>query len=105
MLKSPRDPREAKVLVRLECGVLMSMFVMQIGVLVVTCAVQSCWVRDYESVEAEREAWSRKRNQRIAKVQQECMENANKICEMKDKEFDDKIKNNYGQWVKNDFEG
>ncbi|KAH0653117.1 hypothetical protein KY290_031403 [Solanum tuberosum] len=77
MLKSPRDPREAK----------------------------SCWVRDYESVEAEREAWSRKRNQRIAKVQQECMENANKICEMKDKEFDDKIKNKYGQWVKNDFEG
>ncbi|KAK4713751.1 hypothetical protein R3W88_019658 [Solanum pinnatisectum] len=105
MLKSPRDPREAKVLVRLECGVLMSMFVMQIGVLIVTCAVQSCWVRDYESVEAEREAWSRKRNQRIAKVQQECMENANKICEMKDKEFDDKVKNKYGQWVKNDFEG
>ncbi|KAL0308425.1 UNVERIFIED_CONTAM: hypothetical protein Sradi_5784800 [Sesamum radiatum] len=32
MLKSPRDPREAKLLVRLECGVLMAMFVMQLAV-------------------------------------------------------------------------
>ncbi|KAK4368588.1 hypothetical protein RND71_012380 [Anisodus tanguticus] len=104
ILKSPRDPREAKVLVRLECGVLMAMFVIQLGVLVLTCAVQSCWVRDYEGLEAEREAWSRKRNQRIAKVQEESMENATKISEMKAKELDDKIKNKYGQWVKNDFE-
>lgn len=105
MLKSPRDPREAKVLVRLECGVLMAMFVMQLGVLVLTCAVQSCWVRDYEGLEAEREAWSRKRNQRIAKVQEESMANATKISEMKAKELDEKIKNKYGQWVKTDFEG
>ncbi|XP_052182273.1 uncharacterized protein LOC127794967 [Diospyros lotus] len=105
MLKSPRDPREAKLLVRLECGILMAMFVVQVGVLILTCAVHSCWVREYEGLEAEREATARKRSRRMAKVQEESMENAAKIAEMKAKELDEKMKNKYGQWVKTDFEG
>ena len=99
MLKSERDPREAKLLVRLECGVLMAMFVVQLGVLILTCAVHSCWVREYEGLEAEREVMARKRSQRIAKVQEESMANAEKLSEIKAKEFDEKMKSKYGQWV------
>ncbi|CAK9138511.1 unnamed protein product [Ilex paraguariensis] len=105
MLESPRDPKEAKLLVRLECGTLVSMFVMQLGVLILTCAVHSCWVREYEGLEAEREAIARKRSRRIARVQEESMENATKIGEIKAKELDEKMKGKYGQWVKTDFEG
>ncbi|KAK6139707.1 hypothetical protein DH2020_026551 [Rehmannia glutinosa] len=105
MFKSPRDPREAKVLVRLECGVLMAMFVMQLGVLVVCCVVHNCWVREYEGLEAEREATAKKRRQKIARVEEESMANAAKIAELKNREFDEKMKNKYGQWMKNDFEG
>ncbi|PSS02023.1 Protein doublesex like [Actinidia chinensis var. chinensis] len=105
LLKSPRDPREAKVLVRLECGILMAMFVMQFGVLIMTCAVHSCWVREYEGLEAEREVSAKKRSRRIARVQEESMANAAKIAEVKAKELDERVKNKYGQWVKTDFEG
>ncbi|KAL6974609.1 hypothetical protein U1Q18_028792 [Sarracenia purpurea var. burkii] len=106
MLKSPRDPREAKVLVRLECGVLMAMFVMQVGVLILTCAVHSCWVKEYESLEAEREVTAKKRNRRIARVQEE-ESISDKIADIKGKELDEKTKtkSNYGQWAKTDFEG
>lgn len=102
MLKSPRDPREAKVLVRLECGVLMAMFVMQLGVLLLSCVVQSCWVREYEGLEAEREATARKRRQKIARVQEESAANAERIAEVKNREFDEKMINKYGKWMKND---
>ncbi|KAI3443560.1 hypothetical protein Pfo_000225 [Paulownia fortunei] len=105
MFKSPRDPREAKVLVRLECGVLMAMFVMQLGVLILSCAVHSCWVREYEGLEAEREATAKKRQQKISRVQEESMANAAKIAELKSRELDEKMKNKYGKWMKNDFEG
>ncbi|KAM3741536.1 hypothetical protein ACB098_07G002600 [Castanea mollissima] len=105
LLKSTRDPKEAKLLVRLECGVLMAMFLMQLVVLVLSCAVHSCWLREYEGLEAEREAMARKRSRRIAKVQEESMANVAKISEVKAKELDDKMKSKYGQWVKTDFEG
>ncbi|XP_059634737.1 uncharacterized protein LOC132277048 [Cornus florida] len=105
MIKSNRDPREAKLLVRLECGILMAMFIMQLGVLVLACAVHSCWVREYEGLEAEREVTAKKRSRRIARVQEESMANAAKIAEIKAKELDEKMKNKYGQWVKTDFEG
>lgn len=106
MLKSPRDPKEAKLLVRLECGVLMAMLMMQMVVLVLSCVVQSCWVREYEGLEAEREAMTKKRSRRIAKVQEESIENAAKIAEVKAKDLDEKMKNKYGQWVKTgEFEG
>lgn len=104
LLKSPRDPKEAKLLVRLECGVLMAMLMMQMVVLMLSCVVQSCWVREYEGLEAEREAMTKKRSRRIAKVQEESMENAAKIAEIKAKEFDEKMKNKYGQRVKPEFE-
>lgn len=102
MLKSRRDPREAKVLVRLECGVLMAMFVMQLGVLLLSCVVHSCWVREYEGLEAEREATSKKRRQKIARVQEESAANAERIAEVKNREFDEKMINKYGKWMKND---
>lgn len=53
MLKSQRDPREAMALVRLECGVFMVMFVLQIGVLCFTCAVNRCRVKKYETLDKE----------------------------------------------------
>lgn len=105
MLKSPRDPREAKLLIRLECGVLMAMFVMQLGVLMLTCAVHSCLVREYEGLEADREALEKKRSMRISKVQEESMANAAKLAEVKSKELDEKVKSKYGQWMKTEFEG
>lgn len=105
MLKSTRDPKEAKVLVRLECGALMAMCMLQFVVLMLSCAVHSCWVKDYEELEAEKEVIARKRSRKIAKVQEESMANATKIAEVKDKEFDEKMKSKYGQWVKTDFEG
>ncbi|CAK9144177.1 unnamed protein product [Ilex paraguariensis] len=105
MLKSPRDPKEAKLLVRLECGILLSMFVMQLGVLIVTCAVHSRWVREYQGLEAEGEATARKRSQRIAQVQEESLENTTKIAKVKAKQLDEKMKSKYWQWVKTDFEG
>ncbi|PSS15464.1 E-Cad/CTF3 like [Actinidia chinensis var. chinensis] len=36
-----------------------AMFVMQFGALIMTCAVHSCWVREYEGLEAERERGER----------------------------------------------
>lgn len=104
MLKSPRDPREAKVLVRLECGALMAMFVMQMAVALLCCVVQSCWVREYEGLEAEREATEEKRRRRIARVQEESMANAAMIAELRGKELEEKMKSKYGAWGKNDSE-
>ncbi|KAF5748425.1 hypothetical protein HS088_TW04G00379 [Tripterygium wilfordii] len=104
-IKSPRDPREAKLFVRLECGVLMAMFLVQFVVLVLSCAVHACWMREYEGLEAERDATARKRSRRIARVQEEAVANAAKIADVKAKELDDKMKNKYGQWIKTDFEG
>lgn len=96
MIKSPRDPREAKLLVRLECGVLMAMFLVDLVVLVLNCAVHSCWMREYEGLEAEREATARKRNRRIARVQEEAIANAAKIADVKAKEMEEKMKSKYG---------
>ncbi|XP_057536668.1 uncharacterized protein LOC130814572 [Amaranthus tricolor] len=62
MLISSRDPREAKVLVRLECGILMAMFMLQVMVLVLTCAIHRCSVREYEELEVEREKTTRKQS-------------------------------------------
>lgn len=104
MLKSARDPKEAKLLVRLECGALMAMCMLQLVVLLLSCAVHSCWVKDYEELEAEKEASARKRSRRIARVQEESMANATKVADIKGKEFDEKVKSKYGQWVKTDFE-
>lgn len=83
----------------------MAMFLMQLVLLVLSCAVHSCWVREYEGLEAEREASERKRSKRIAKVQEESMANAAKIAEIKAKELDEKMKSKYVQWVKTDFSG
>ncbi|XP_023756735.1 uncharacterized protein LOC111905273 [Lactuca sativa] len=63
MLKSPRDPREAMALVRVECGVLVAMFVLQVGVFCLSCGVHWCWVRKYEGMEA---AMRRSRSRRVA---------------------------------------
>ncbi|KAL5768524.1 hypothetical protein ACOSP7_015069 [Xanthoceras sorbifolium] len=105
LLKSPRDPKEAKVLVRLECGILMAMLLIQLLVLVLSCVIYSCWVKEYEEIEAEKEASARKRSRRIARVQEESMANAVKIQEVKARELDEKMKSKYGQWVKTDFDG
>ncbi|KAL2251042.1 uncharacterized protein LOC105173678 [Sesamum indicum] len=105
MLKSPRDPREAKLLVRLECGVLMAMFVMQLAVALLCCVVHSCWVREYRGLEAERDATAEKRRRKIARVQEESMANAARIAEVRGMELEEKMKSKYGAWGKNDVEG
>lgn len=87
MLKSPRDPRESKFLVRVECAVLMAMFVMQIGILILSCAMRNCCVGDYEAEKGRRN---------FARVQEET------VAEGKDKEMGEKMK--YGKLTKNDFE-
>lgn len=90
---------------KMECGALLSMFLLQLVVLVLTCTLQSCWVREYEGWEAEREGTARRRSRRMARVQEESMANAAKITEVRAKELDDKMKSKYGQWIKTDFEG
>lgn len=77
---------------------------LQFVVLVLSCVVHSCLVKDYEELEAEKESLARRRSRRIAKVQEESTANIIKIDEIKDKEFDDKITSKYGQWVKTDFQ-
>nr|XP_043627277.1 uncharacterized protein LOC122598862 [Erigeron canadensis] len=67
MLKSPRDPREAMVLVRLECGVLIVMFVMQLGVLCLTYTTNCCLAREYEPV-------TKKKSTRVAAESMKGME-------------------------------
>ncbi|KAL8493069.1 hypothetical protein ACS0TY_024328 [Phlomoides rotata] len=53
IMKSARDPREAKLLVRLECRILMAIFVMHMGILILSCVVRNCCVREYEELEPE----------------------------------------------------
>lgn len=105
LLEPARSAREARILVKMECGALLSMFLLQLVVLVLTCTLQSCWVREYEGWEAEREETARRRNRRMARVQEESMANAAKITEVRAKELDEKMKSKYGQWIKTDFEG
>ncbi|XP_058079625.1 uncharacterized protein LOC131227823 [Magnolia sinica] len=105
LLKPDKSPKEARILAKTACGILLSMFLLQLMVLVATCVVQSCWVREYEGLEAEREETARRRGRRMARVQEESMANAAKIAEVREKEMDEKMKSRYGQWVKTDFEG
>lgn len=99
LLKSKRDPKESKVLARVECGVLMSMFVVQLGVVILTCAVRSCCF-----LESDREVeMGRKRSQRkVQQVEEEQSMNNTSIIngdEVKGKEFGEMMKSKYGQWV------
>ncbi|KAK6944746.1 hypothetical protein RJ641_025848 [Dillenia turbinata] len=87
ILKSPRDPREAKVLVRVEYGVFMSMFVMQLMVLALTCAVQSYRVREYKDCKQRERLVARKRSRRIVEVQEESIANAAKMAVCKASRF------------------
>ena len=54
-------------------------------------AVQSCWVREYEGLDAEREVVAKKQSWRVAQVQEESMANAEKIKEIKAKELEEKM--------------
>lgn len=78
---------------------MMAMLVTQLGILVLRCAVQSCWVREYEGLEAEREAGNEKRRRRMARVQEESMA---RIAEMKI--GDEKMKKNLEYEGRNDFD-
>lgn len=109
MLKPAGHPKEAKLLVRVQCGILMAMLLMELALLVLDFAVHSCWVREYEGLESEKEAVLRKRR-RMARVQgEEIIAIASKVAEPKSntKDFDEKNlkRSKYGQWVKTDFEG
>lgn len=90
---------------KMECGALLSMFLLQLVVLVLTCMLQSCWVREYEGWEAEKEESARRTSRRMVRVQEESMLNATNIPEVRTKELDEKMKSKCGQWIKTDFEG
>ncbi|XP_073105298.1 uncharacterized protein [Elaeis guineensis] len=105
LLSSARSLREQKVLLKLEEGMILGMFMVQSAVLVSACIIQRWWVREYEGVEAEREVIARKRSRRMARVQEEAMANAAAMAEVKARALDEKMKNKYGQWMKNDIEG
>ncbi|XP_072988385.1 uncharacterized protein [Typha latifolia] len=100
-----RSQREQWVLLTLEEVLLLGMLLVQSIVLISTCVVQKWWAREYEEVEAEREMAAKKRSRRMARVQEEAMANADAMAELKARELDEKMKNKYGQWMKNDLEG
>lgn len=99
MFRSSRDPREAKLLVRLECGTLMAMVLVQVVVLVLTWMVQGCWLREYEELEAEREATERKRR---AKTEEPAPTYTVKAPAVKTSKVGDE---KMVKWVKTEFEG
>lgn len=66
MLNSACDPKNAKVFVRLECGILMAMCILQFVVLMINCAVCCSWVKDNEDLEAKLEAMKIKMSRKIA---------------------------------------
>ncbi|KAL5697513.1 hypothetical protein ACHQM5_028646 [Ranunculus cassubicifolius] len=98
-INSTRDPKEAKVLIRMECGALMGMVMMQLSVLLLSLILHCCWVREYQGLENVKEEYAKKRSRNMARVQEESMVNAAKIAEVRAKELDEKMKNKYGQWV------
>ncbi|CAD5177953.1 unnamed protein product [Musa acuminata subsp. malaccensis] len=106
LLGSARSRREQRALAKVEEALLLGMFLVQSLELVAACAVQRWWARQFEEVEAEREASVRKRSRRMARVQEEAIANAAAMAEAKARELEEKMRaNNKGQWVKNDFEG
>ncbi|MQL73665.1 hypothetical protein Taro_006006 [Colocasia esculenta] len=102
LLASRRSPRETRFLFRAEEGALAAMFLVQSLVLMLSCALQSCWVREYEGLEAEREVAARKRSRRMARVQEESLANAAAMAELKEKEVENKMRNMYVQWARAD---
>ncbi|CAL9100241.1 unnamed protein product [Musa textilis] len=102
LLGSDRSRKEQRVLMKVEEALLLGMFLVQSLVLVSACAVQRWWLRQYEEVEAEREASARKRNRRMARVQEEAIANAEAVA----RELEEKTRRGkQGRWAKNDFEG
>ncbi|KAI6668583.1 hypothetical protein NL676_010861 [Syzygium grande] len=67
---------------------MMAMLLMELVVLVQTCTVHSCWVREYEGFCLERNALEKKRSMKIAKVREESMANTAKMAEVKSKDLD-----------------
>ena len=61
----------------------MAILMLQIVVLVLSCAVHSCWVKEYQELEAKAETSARRRSKRMARVQEEAMVNVSKIEEVK----------------------
>ncbi|OWM77312.1 hypothetical protein CDL15_Pgr028949 [Punica granatum] len=88
LFRSTRDPREANLLVRLECGVLMAMVLLQAVVLALTWMVACCWVKEYDELEAEREATERKLSRR-AKVEDSSLSYKAKITDINTKKVNE----------------
>lgn len=105
MVASQRSPGETRFLLRLEAAALISMFVVQSAALILSCAVRSCWLRDYEGAAAERERAAWRRSRRMARVQEESLANAAAMGEVKARELEEKLRVKYGQLPKQDIEG
>ncbi|CAL9058928.1 uncharacterized protein LOC135651239 [Musa acuminata AAA Group] len=102
LLGSDRSRKEQRVLMKVEEALLLGMFLVQSLALVSACAVQRWWLRQYEEVEAEREASARKRSRRMARVHEEAIANAEAVA----RELEEKTRRSKeGRWAKNDFEG
>ncbi|XP_010535840.1 PREDICTED: uncharacterized protein LOC104811009 [Tarenaya hassleriana] len=97
-LKSIRDPREAKALVRFECVVFMAMVLVQIMVLVTSWVLHCIWVREFKGFEAEKSAsMARKYSGRVATVEEGFVPEG--------MDLEDKKTGKHVKWVKTDFEG
>ncbi|KAJ4930457.1 hypothetical protein NE237_000041 [Protea cynaroides] len=70
------------------------MFIMQLGVLVMTCAVHSCLVKKYKESEAKTESMSRK-SRKNSRVQEESMADTTNMAELRAKESDEKLKSKF----------
>ncbi|CAA0384305.1 unnamed protein product [Arabidopsis thaliana] len=100
LLISTRDPREAKALVRVECGVFVAMIPLQIMVLVLACLLHCYWVREFEGLDVESEdSFRRKCNRRVSTAED------GTGSDLKKMELDEKMNVKHVQWVKTDFEG
>ncbi|XP_042432933.1 uncharacterized protein LOC122019541 [Zingiber officinale] len=101
LLGSARGARDQRALARVEAALLLGMFLMQSLALVTACTLRQRWVRQFEEMEADREAAAGRRSRRMARVQEEAIANAAAAA----RELEEKLRNKKGQWVKNDLEG
>ncbi|ERN11269.1 hypothetical protein AMTR_s00024p00237990 [Amborella trichopoda] len=104
LLESPRTQREVKILIKAQVGFALSVFLLQIVVLGLMCAIESCIVKEFMGLETKREEMGRKRGRKVAHVRAEAMVQEAHMEEVRVREFEEKNENKYGQWVKPDFE-
>lgn len=91
-MSSPRNPRQVKILIKMACGAFLSMFLLQLVVLVLVCTVDDCWDKEFEGPELEKAEIARMRGRRMSRIQVESMINTATMADEEAEELDDKMK-------------